>query len=41
MNRPQFDQGNSHHWYQYTILEAGNDVYIGGSQHELQEYTRS
>ena len=41
MNRPQFDQGNQHRWYQYTILEDGNYVYIGGGKHELQEYTRS
>ncbi|HEY1740424.1 MAG TPA: fibrinogen-like YCDxxxxGGGW domain-containing protein [Acidimicrobiia bacterium] len=41
MNRPQFDQGNQHRWYQYTIFEDGNYVYIGGGKHELQEYTRS
>ena len=34
MNRPQFDQGNQHRWYQYTILEDGNYVYIGGGKHE-------
>ncbi|HEY1739079.1 MAG TPA: hypothetical protein VGI86_10230, partial [Acidimicrobiia bacterium] len=41
MKRPVFDQSDSTAWYQYAIAEAGNDVYIGGSQHEFQEYTRS
>ncbi len=41
MNRPQFDQGSQQHWYQYAIFESGDDVYLGGSQHDLQEYTRA
>jgi hypothetical protein len=41
MNRPQFDQGNQQRWYQYAIFEAGSNVYLGGSQHDLQEYTRN
>ncbi len=40
MNRPQFDQGNQQHWYQYAIFEYGDKVYLGGSQHDLQEYTQ-
>ena len=39
MNRPQFDQGNQKWWYQYAIFQYGSNVYLGGSQHALQEYT--
>ncbi len=39
MNRPQFDQGSRNRWYQYAIFEDGGNVYLGGSQHDLQEYT--
>jgi hypothetical protein len=41
MQRPQFDQPDSRYWYQYAIFEAGSDVYVGGSQHSFQEYTRN
>ncbi len=40
MNRPQFDQGNPHNWYQYQMFEYNGNVYLSGSQHDLQEYTR-
>ncbi|HEY3831153.1 MAG TPA: fibrinogen-like YCDxxxxGGGW domain-containing protein [Acidimicrobiia bacterium] len=39
MNRPQFDQGSSHNWYQYSIFEYAGNIYLGGSQHDIQEYT--
>jgi hypothetical protein len=39
MNRPQFDQSNQNRWYQYAIFEDGGNVYLGGSQHDIQEYT--
>ncbi len=39
MNRPQFDQGNSRYWYQYAAFEYNGNIYQGGSQHDLQEYS--